>query len=261
MEKVMEKERQAIDKTSKKVALITGAAGGLGQALALILADAGYQLIVTSRDATRLSDVYGNKHLQVVTDCSTVDGAKHIFEVANAHNLVPTAFAHCVGNIRLGALHRMAEADFTACLTANLFSAFHTLAAFVGHLKTAKLAGSAALVSSAAAQIGTPNHEAIAAAKGGLEGLVRGAAATYASSGIRVNAVAPGLMDTPAAASLLSSDLTREMAARQYPIAGIGNVTNVAHLMAWLLSDHAARVTGQIWSIDGGFASIRPVVK
>ena len=250
-----------MEKVSEKVALITGAAGGLGQALSTILAAEGYQLIVTSRDAARLNNVYGSKHLQITTDCSTVDGAKHIFEVANTHNLMPTAFAHCVGNIRLGALHRMAEADFTACLAANLFSAFHTLAAFVGHLKTAKLAGSAVLVSSAAAQIGTPNHEAIAAAKGGLEGLVRGAAATYASGGIRVNAVAPGLMDTPAAASLLSSDLTRDMAARQYPIAGIGSAPDVAHLMAWLLSDQAARVTGQIWSIDGGFASIRPIVK
>lgn len=248
-------------KTSNKVALITGAAGGLGQALAAILAGAGYQLILTSRDSARLTAAYGNHHLQIATDCSTVEGAKYIFEVCNTHNLVPTAFAHCVGNIRLGALHRMSELDFTACLSANLFSAFHTLAAFVGNLKTEKLAGSAVLVSSAAAQIGTPNHEAISAAKAGLEGLVRGAAATYASGGIRVNAVAPGLLDTPAASNILSSELSREMAAKQYPIAGIGNAHDVAQLMAWLLSNQATRVTGQIWSIDGGFASIRPIVK
>ena len=116
-------------------------------------------------------------------------------------------------------------------------------------------------VSSAAARIGTPNHEAIATAKGGLEALVRSAAATYASTGIRINAVAPGILDTPAAAKILSSDLTREMAAKQYPIAGIGNADDVADLMAWLLSDAAARVTGQTWSIDGGFASVRPIVK
>ena len=246
---------------SEKIALITGAAGGLGQALATVLAADGYQLIITSRDAARLSAVYGDKHCQIAADCTTVAGANQIFEVAAALQLIPTRFAHCVGNIRLGALHRMAEVDFMSCMQANLFSAFHTLAAFTAQLKTAKLAGSAVLVSSAAAQIGTPNHEAISAAKGGLEGLVRGAAATYASSNIRVNAVAPGLLDTPAAASLLSSDLTRDMAARQYPIAGIGNAPDVAQLMAWLLSDSAARVTGQIWAIDGGFSSIRPIVK
>lgn len=245
----------------QKVALITGAAGGLGQALAKILISEGYQLILTSRSATRLSDVYGNNHVQITADCATVAGAKHIFEVCNMQNLVPTVFAHCVGNIRLGALHRMPEEDFTVCLSANLLSAFHTLAAFVGHLKTAKLVGSAVFVSSAAAQIGTPNHEAISVAKAGLEGLVRGAAATYASSGIRVNAVAPGLIDTPAASGILTSELSRDMAARQYPIAGIGNAADVAHLMAWLLSEHAARVTGQIWAIDGGFSAIRPIVK
>ena len=246
---------------SNKIALITGAAGGLGQALAQILVDSGYALILTSRDAARLKSIYGDNHLQIECDCSTVAGAKHIFDVAVAHNMLPNAFAHCVGNIRLGALHRMAAEDFIDCMQANIFSAFYTLAAFTNCLKTAKYSGCAVLVSSAAAQIGTPNHEAISAAKSGLEGLVRGAAATYASSGIRVNAVAPGLLDTPAASKILSSDLTRDVASRQYPIAGIGSANDVAQLMAWLLSEQAARVTGQIWSIDGGFSSIRPIVK
>lgn len=246
---------------SQKIALITGATGGLGKALANVLIDDGYQLILTSRNAERLKAVYGNKHLQIQADCSTAEGAKHIFTETNKHTIIPTAFAHCVGNIRLGALHRMTETDFNECMKTNLFSAFHTLAAFVSVLKTAKLPGSAVLVSSAAARIGTPNHEAISSAKSGLEGLVRGAAATYASNNIRVNAVAPGLLDTPAALNLIASDASREMAARQYPIEGIGNAPDVAKLMTWLLSEHAARVTGQVWSIDGGFGCIRPIVK
>jgi NAD(P)-dependent dehydrogenase (short-subunit alcohol dehydrogenase family) len=117
------------------------------------------------------------------------------------------------------------------------------------------------LVSSIAAQIGTPNHEAIAAAKGGLEGLVRGAAATYAAAGIRINAVAPGIMETPAAAGIIGSAAARDAAARQYPLPGIGTPDELAELMVWLLSDKGARVTGQIWALDGGFTSIRPLVK
>ncbi|NMM38495.1 MAG: SDR family oxidoreductase [Glaciimonas sp.] len=244
-----------------KIALITGAAGGLGQAMAAKLSAAGWKLILTSRDGARLTQCYGDKHLQIVTDCSTVAGARNIFEVAKDHHLLPTALAHCVGNIRLGALHRTSEADFDACLSANLISAFHTLAAFVGALREANSPGSAVLVSSAAARIGTPNHEAVSAAKAGLEGLVRGAAATYASSAIRVNAVAPGILDTPASARILSSDAAREGAARQYPLPGIGTSDGVAELMLWLLSEKADRVTGQVWSIDGGFSSIRPLVK
>ena len=188
----------------EKTALITGAAGGLGRALAGKLAAEGWQLVVTSRDGDRLRQAYGDKHLQIVADCSTVDGSRRILEVAKAEQMLPIALAHCVGNIRLGALHRMSETDFMDCLNANLISAFHTLAAFVGALREGRLPGAAVLVSSAAARIGTPNHEAVAAAKAGLEGLVRGAAASYASAGIRVNAVAPGIMDTPAATGIIA---------------------------------------------------------
>lgn len=245
----------------EKIALVTGAAGGLGQALVAKLAAAGWKLVLVSRDAARLQQAYGAEHLQIVADCSTFEGARQILDAARAQGMLPTALAHCVGNVRLGAAHRMLEQDFTSCLNANLVSAFHTLAAFTGALRGASSAGAAVLVSSAAARIGTPNHEAVSAAKAGVEGLVRGAAATHAAVGIRVNAVAPGIMDSPASASVLASVNAREAAARQYPLPGIGSTDELAELMLWLLSDKAARVTGQVWSLDGGFSSIRPLVK
>jgi len=244
-----------------KVALITGAAGGLGRAVAARLVADGWQLIITSRQAEHLSAAFGNQHLQVVADCSTVAGARQILQVTKEAGMLPQALAHCVGNIRLGAMHRMSEADFNDCLNANLVSAFHTLSAFVGALREARSPGAAVLVSSAAARIGTPNHEAVAAAKAGLEGLVRGAAATYAANAIRINAVAPGIMETPASAGIIASPAAREGAARQYPLPGIGSPDELAELMSWLLSDSAARITGQTWAMDGGFASIRPLVK
>lgn len=244
-----------------KIALVTGAAGGVGRAVVARLAAEGWQVIVSSRQAENLRTVFGDRHLQVAADCSTVAGARQIMQVAADHHMLPTALAHCVGNIRLGALHRISEADFNDCLSANLISAFHTLSAFIGGLRQSGCAGAAVLVSSVAARIGTPNHEAVAAAKAGLEGLVRGAAASYAANGIRINAVAPGIMETPAAAGIIASPAAREAAARQYPLPGIGSPDELAELMVWLLSDAAARVTGQVWSLDGGFSSIRPVVK
>jgi NAD(P)-dependent dehydrogenase (short-subunit alcohol dehydrogenase family) len=244
-----------------ETALITGAAGGLGQAVASRLASEGWSLIVAGRSAERLAAVYGANHLQIEADCSTAEGARRLLDMAREQGQTPTRLAHCVGNIRLGALHRMKETDFLDCLSANLISAFHTLAAFVGALREAQQPGAAVLVSSAAARIGTPNHEAVAAAKAGVEGLARGAASTYAPNGIRVNAVAPGIMDTPATAGLLGSAALREVAARQYPLPGIGDPAELADLMVWLLSDRAARVTGQVWSLDGGFSAIRPLVK
>ena len=227
----------------KKIALITGAAGGLGRLVVHKLADKGWDVIVVSRHSSHLSEVFDERFQQIEADCSTVSGARQIFQIAKDKGMIPTALAHCVGNIRLSALHRMTEADFNECLSANLVSAFHTLAAFVGALRDARSEGAAVLVSSVAAQIGTPNHEAIAAAKGGLEGLVRGAAATYAAAGI------------------IGSSAAREAAARQYPLPGIGSPDELAELMVWLLSDKAARVTGQVWSMDAGFSTIRPLVR
>lgn len=99
----------------ERTALITGAAGGLGQAVAQKLDAAGWQLVLTSRDGSRLAACYGERHLQVEADCSTVAGARHILEAARAHGLAPTALAHCVGNIRLGALHLCSAKNLRRC--------------------------------------------------------------------------------------------------------------------------------------------------
>jgi NAD(P)-dependent dehydrogenase (short-subunit alcohol dehydrogenase family) len=245
----------------KKHVLITGATGGLAQSLVKNLASSNYQLVLVSRNSEKLEKVYGDNHTQIISDCSNFQGVKQIFDEISERNITLDSLAHCVGNIRLGSLHRTSEVDFFDCISTNLFSAFFTLSGFIEHLKKSSTLGSAVFVSSAAASIGIPNHEVISAAKGGLEALVRSAAASYASSNIRINAVSPGIMETPASANLLTSDLMREVAAKQYPIKGIGSAKEVADLMAWLLSEKAQRVTGQVWSIDGGFSSIRPLVK
>ena len=245
----------------KKHVLITGATGGLAQSLVKNLASNNYQLVLVSRNSEKLEKVYGDNHTQIIADCSNFQGVKQIFDEISERNITLDSLAHCVGNIRLGSLHRTSEVDFFDCISTNLFSAFFTLSGFVGHLKKSSSLGSAVFVSSAAASIGIPNHEVISAAKGGLEALVRSAAASYASSNIRINAVSPGIIETPASANLLTSDLMREVAAKQYPIRGIGSADEVADLIAWLLSEKAQRVTGQVWSIDGGFSSVRPLVK
>lgn len=244
-----------------QIALITGAAGGLGQSVARQLEAAGWGLVLVSRSADRLKAVYGDRHLQIEADCSTFEGASRVMQSASDAGLVPTALAHCVGNIRLGALHRMSASDVEDCIRANLISALAMLGQFISGLRQHNLAGNAVLVSSVAAQIGTPNHEAVAAAKGGIEGLARGAAATYAPYGIRVNVVAPGIMDSPATEKIIGSEAARAGAAKQYPIPGIGATDELAELMVWLMSEKAARVTAQVWSIDGGFTGIRPLVK
>lgn len=249
--------------SEQRHALITGASGGLGRAVAQRLGRDGWGLILAGRDLARLQGAYPSEaEAFAVGDPSTPEGAARILErSAQRLGQPPDALVHCAGAVLIAPLHRTRPEQYRACLAANLDSAFFTLGAWVDALRAAQRPGAAVLVSSVAARIGTPNHEAVAAAKAGVEGLARAAAATYASSAIRVNTVAPGLMDTPAVAGLLANPQVREAAAKQYPLPGIGDPAHLADLIAWLLSPAAARVTGQVWSLDGGFSTLRPLIR
>lgn len=240
-------------------ALISGAAGGLGRAVTARLAARGVQVAAVSRSAERLASV--DAAAKIVADVSTADGAAQAVAACRAQLGVATFLVHCPGSILLAAAHRTSEAQWRATISANLDSAFFMLRAWTAALLQAKTPGAAVFVSTVAAQIGVANHEAVAAAKGGIEAMVRSAAATYAPQGVRINAVATGLMDTPLAAGLLRGDAMREASARQYPLGGIGNADELASLIDWLLGDDAQRVTGQVWSVDGGFTAIRPLVR
>jgi len=246
---------------SEPVALITGAGGGLGRAVAARLAESGWRLALVGRSAARLEGAGPADALRIEADVSTADGARAAVARCTESLGLPEALVNCAGGTLIAPLHRTSESAYRACLGANLDTAFFSLAAFVEVLRSAQQPGAAVLVSSVVGHIGVANHEAISAAKAAIAGLVHGAAATYAPSRIRVNAVSPGFMVTPATASLMANDAAREGFARQYPLGGIGTTDDVAQAIAWLLSPAAARITGQVLPIDGGFTAIRPLVR
>lgn len=198
----------------------------------------------------------------IAIDTTTADGAAAA--IAACHQLLgstPTLLAHCIGSTLIAPLHRTSVDQYREVLRVNLDSAFHVLHAWINALRATRDGGAAVLVSSVVARIGVANHEAIAAAKGGIEALARSAAATYAPLGLRINAVAPGMTDTPLTAGVLRVDAMREGAAKQYPLGGLQTAAQVADVMQWLLSDSAARITGQVIAVDGGFTTVRPLVK
>lgn len=240
------------------IVLITGASGGIGRALARQLHAQGFRVAAVGRDASRLADV--EAQARIVTDTTTPEGAAHA--VAACQDLMgaaPALLAHCVGSTLIAPLHRTQAHAYREVMRVNLDSAFFMLQAWIAALQG--VPGAAVLASSVVARIGVANHEAIAAAKGGVEALVRSTAATYAAQGIRINAVAPGLTETPMTANMLKLPAMREGASRQYPLGGIQSAEQVADVMAFLLGDGAARLTGQILAVDGGFTAVRPSVR
>jgi NAD(P)-dependent dehydrogenase (short-subunit alcohol dehydrogenase family) len=240
------------------IALITGASGGIGRALASRLHAQGCRVAAVGRDAGRLAEV--EAAVRIAADTTTPDGAAlAIATCQEALGAAPTLLAHCVGSTLIAPLHRTRTDAYREVMRVNLDSAVFMLQAWIAALQGGR--GAAVFASSVVARIGVANHEAIAAAKGGVEALARSAAATYAAQGLRINAVAPGLTETPMTAGMLKMPAMREGAARQYPLGGVQTADQVAEVMAWLLGDGAARLTGQVIAVDGGFTTVRPLVK
>jgi NAD(P)-dependent dehydrogenase (short-subunit alcohol dehydrogenase family) len=164
--------------------------------------------------------------------------------------------ANCVGSLVLKPAHLLSEEDWDAAISTNLKSAFAVVRSAATTMT--QQGGSIVLLSSAAARIGLANHEAISAAKAGIEGLALAASATYASKGIRINCVAPGLTRTPLAAKLLQNETMAKASASMHALGRIGEPNEVASAIEWLLDPEQSWITGQVIGVDGGLSRIRP---
>jgi len=238
------------------VQLVLGATGGIGSALARRLAQRGDTVVLAGRDEARLgslaSELGASARAFDARDPAAV--GEWIEDAANVHGRVD-GIANCVGSLLLKPAHLTQPEEWAETLAVNLTSAFGVVRAAARVMR--ERGGSVVLVSSAAARIGLPNHEAIAAAKAGLEGLARSAAATYARPGIRFNVVAPGLVRTPLTERITGNESAAEASRSMHALKRFGEPEEIAGAIAWLLAPEQAFITGQVLGVDGGLAEVR----
>ncbi|WP_266365990.1 SDR family NAD(P)-dependent oxidoreductase [Tellurirhabdus rosea] len=230
---------------SGKTILIIGASSGIGHALALHLQEQGATLITAGR---RQPEGVQSQHF--TWDVSQPAGDTFATLPDTLHGLV-----YCPGTINLKPFQRLQPDDYQTDLQINVLGAVDAIKAAFTALKKPKNA-SVVLFSTVAAKVGMGLHSSVSVAKSAVEGLAKSLASEFAPYQIRVNALAPSLTDTPLAVNLLEGE-RRDAANKRHPLGRVGQPEDIAAMAAFLLSDQATWITGQVIGVDGGMGTLK----
>ncbi|MFN9574960.1 MAG: SDR family NAD(P)-dependent oxidoreductase [Gemmatimonadota bacterium] len=239
--------------------LILGGAGAIARATAARVVAAGGRVMLAGRTEATLTEAaaaLGPAAAWTVADATDAAAVDRAGDEARSRFGRLDGIANCVGSILLKPAHLTRPEEFELVLRLNLVTAFNAVRTG-GRLLASHGGGAVVLVSSAAARIGLANHEAIAAAKAGVEGLARAASATYAAKGMRVTVVAPGLVRTPLAARITGSPAAEQASLALHPLGRLGLPEDIGSAIAFLLDPAQSWTTGQVLGVDGGLGALK----
>ena len=227
--------------------LVIGAAGGIGS-----------KLVQDLMGTSNLLLGYYNSSLNVPVESDKVDAT----DFDSVENFIKKgldkfgtvdAVVCLPGSLILKPAHKCSEEEFYQTIDTNLKTSFSVTRAAGEHLKDSSIV----LMSTAAASIGLANHELIAAAKSGVEGLARSAAKTYARKNLRFNTISPGMVETPLTSSITSNEIVRKASEKMHTLQRIGKPKDISNMIKFLINPENNWITGQNFIVDGGLSSTK----
>ncbi|PIB25353.1 oxidoreductase [Maribacter sp. 4U21] len=226
----------------RKNILLIGGSHGIGHALAKKLQN-NNNVYIASRTKEKLDDLEVT-HIPFDATTDELDMTQMPDEIHS--------FVYCPGSINLKPFKMMSLDTFEEDMHLNFFSMVRVVKTIIGKMAEG---GSMVFFSTVAVGTGMPFHTSVAAAKGAIEGFAKSMAAEYAPK-LRVNVVAPSLVNTPLAGRLLNNDKKVEMMSQRHPLKRVGTPEDIANIALFLLSDDSTWMTGQIVGVDGGMSTL-----